>query len=213
MFEGIEKEPSQKAECTVICLHGLGADAADLAPLAAEICLSRPTRFIFPNAALRPISIFGDARVRGWYDIRSFDRGREEDQAGICQSADLMNALIEREIARGIPAHRIFLMGFSQGGAMSVYTGLRYPEALGGIAVLSGYLPLAASTPSLHLSLPIFMAHGHQDTVLPFSYAQSSEKFLKALGYQVEFHEYAMGHHILPQELADLSKFLDENLG
>jgi phospholipase/carboxylesterase len=210
----VEPETAANPRHSVIWLHGLGADGNDFVPLVNELDLSGlpGIRFVFPHAKTMPVTINGGYVMRAWYDISNADLSRREDEGGLRSSQRDVEALIAREKARGIPASRIILAGFSQGCAMTLQTGMRHPEKLAGMLCLSGYLPLAgvaAEERSLEsLGTPIFMAHGRQDGVVPFSRAQQSHEALKAMGYQVEWHEYMMQHSLCLEEVQDISKWL-----
>jgi len=203
-------------EYSIIWLHGLGADANDFVPIAEQFNLldKYKVRFVFPYAPIRSITVNNGMRMRAWYDIAELDLSCEEDAVGIRDSARLLGLLIEREIELGIPSNRIVLAGFSQGGAMSLYTGLRYPTPLGGIIALSSYLPLArhfALERNLeNQSIPIFMAHGIFDPVVPLMLGQMSREQLEGLGYSVEWHSYSMPHTVMPKEIDDIGHFLQK---
>jgi phospholipase/carboxylesterase len=219
LLENIEIETKPNPEVAVIWLHGLGADGNDFVPLVNELDLSGlpGIRFVFPHAKTMPVTINGGYVMRAWYDISNADLSRREDEGGLRASQRDVEALIAREKARGIPASRIILAGFSQGCAMTLQTGMRHPEKLAGMLCLSGYLPLAgvaAEERSLEsLGTPIFMAHGRQDGVVPFSRAQQSHEALKAMGYQVEWHEYMMQHSLCLEEVQDISKWIRKVVG
>ena len=213
-LETLEGETGPAPRACIIVLHGLGADGNDFVPIAEELDLTAvgPLRFVFPHAPVRPVTINGGYRMRAWYDILGTELQRREDEAGLRASQAAVAALIDREVARGIAASRIVLMGFSQGCAMTLLTGLRYPQRLAGLVGLSGYLPLAGSTAAeaaaANRGLPIFLAHGTQDPVLVFERGRRSRDELLALGYPVEWHEYPMPHSVSPQEIADLNRWL-----
>lgn len=200
---------------SVIWLHGLGADANDFVPIVEQFDLldQYKVRFVFPHAPMRNITVNGGMRMSGWYDIAELDISRKEDVAGIQESADLLGLLIEREQASGIPYDRIMLAGFSQGGALSLHTGLRYPQRLGGIIALSCYLPLANTfVAERHLAnqnIPIFMAHGLFDPVVPLMLGQRSKADLEACGYKVNWHTYSMPHTVIPEEIEAIGQFLE----
>ena len=214
MLDIIEAESGPDPTSTILILHGLGADGNDFVPLAEELQLQAvgPVRFIFPHAPVMPVSINNGYRMRAWYDILGFDEDAPQDESGLRRSQQLVEELLKREKERGIPANRIVLGGFSQGCATSLLTGLRHPERLAGIMGLSGYLPLAAKTEaersSASLQTPIFLAHGTQDEVIALDRAEASRDALQALGYQVEWHEYPMGHSVSPRELQELNAWL-----
>jgi phospholipase/carboxylesterase len=215
----IEFETAPNPRATLIVLHGLGADGNDFVPIAHQLDLDSvgPVRFVFPHAPVRPVTINGGYRMRAWYDILGTELVRREDEAGLRASQAEVAALIDREAARGIASGRVVLMGFSQGCAMTLLTGLRYPERLAGLACLSGYLPLAGQTgqerTDANALVPIFMAHGMVDPVVPLLRATASRDALAALGYAVEWHAYPMPHSVSPQEVQDLNTWLLKVLG
>ncbi|QTS83581.1 alpha/beta hydrolase [Coxiella endosymbiont of Amblyomma nuttalli] len=207
--------PIKTAIGSVIWLHGLGADGHDFTSIIPQLNLPRNLylRFIFPHAPLRPITINAQVRMRAWYDIYNLeDLSRREDEIGIVHTQQSINKLLEEEIAQGIPSEHIVLAGFSQGGAVALYVGLRYLKPLGGIFALSTYLPLAdklteeASQASHHT--PIFMAHGDADPVLPFIFGYQAFQRLKQLNYLIEWHSYPMGHQISIEEIRTIGKWL-----
>ncbi|WP_313168805.1 alpha/beta hydrolase [Massilia oculi] len=214
LLENIEIETAPNPEIAIVWLHGLGADGNDFVPIVRELDLSGlpGIRFVFPHANTMPVTINGGYVMRSWYDIVATDLVRREDEAGLRASQLQVEALIAREKARGIPASRIILAGFSQGCAMTLQTGLRHPEPLAGMMCLSGYLPLAgvagAERNEASLSTPIFMAHGVQDPVVPFARAEDSRKVLESLGYQVEWHAYQMQHTLCLEEVQDIAKWI-----
>ena len=173
-------------------------------------------RFIFPHATVRPVTLNNGMAMRAWYDILELGGGREDGE-GLRASQAAVEALIEREEARGILAGRIVLAGFSQGGAIAFQAGLRHPQRLAGIMALSTYLPLAGTVEAerhvANRGLPVFMAHGSADPMISIGRAQESRKMLEALGYPVEWHEYPMPHSVCPQEITDISAWLVNILG
>lgn len=204
---------------TLIVLHGLGADGSDFVPLARELDLSPvgPVRYVFPNAPIRPVTINGGYPMPAWYDIFPPTDGdpagaRVEDEAGLREAADWVQQLIDREVARGMPAHRVVLMGFSQGCAMTLMAGLRAPQRLAGLAGLSGYLPLAATLPAeaspANRDVPIFLAHGSEDDIVAPERGLATRDALQAMGHGVAWHSYPMGHTVCPEEVADLQAWL-----
>ena len=199
---------------TVIWMHGLGADGWDFVPLVREPGLPEelPLRFIFPHAPVRPVTINNGYAMRAWYDIAMADIGRLPDEAGIRQSHAQVEAFLAREKSRGIAARRIVLAGFSQGGAIALHTGLRHVESLAGILALSTYLPLAESlqreSSDANDRIPIFMAHGTQDPVVPIALAESSRATLAARGLSPEWHTYPMPHSVCAEEVAAISLWL-----
>jgi phospholipase/carboxylesterase len=213
-LETVEIETSPNPDAAVIWLHGLGADGNDFAPIVPELVRrgERAWRFVFPHASLRAVTINAGMRMRAWYDIVNFDRGTVEDEAGFRESDGAIRELIAREVERGIPAHRIVLGGFSQGGAVSLYTAPRFAERLAGVMALSTYLPLAVRLGAERLTAnngtPIFMAHGLADPVVPFPMALASREALLALGFAVEWHQYPMAHQVCAAEVADIRSFL-----
>lgn len=214
----LEIEPAGAARASVIWMHGLGADARDFEPIVPELRLSAElgVRFVFPNAPIRPVTVNGGMRMRAWYDVLSTDLPRREDPDGVYASERAINALLEREKQRGVPVDRIVLAGFSQGGAMALHTGLRYPDRLAGILALSCYIPLAGKLNDerrpANQPTPIFMAHGDYDTVIPMRYGQQSAELLKNLGYRVEWRDYGMGHEVCWEEIRDVGKWLERVL-
>ncbi len=212
MLDCIEMTTGEAPSLAVIWLHGLGADGHDFEPIVPELNLRFAARFVFPHAPVRPVTINGGMPMRAWYDILGFDRSAREDAAGIRASAAAVTELVDREIARGIPAERIVLAGFSQGGAIALHTALREPRALAGVLALSTYLPLAATLASeRHLAnagLPIFMAHGTQDPVLPLKLGEFSRRALESLGYSVEWHTYPMPHSVCMEEIRAIAAWL-----
>jgi phospholipase/carboxylesterase len=214
MLETVEVPTGPKPNAAVIWLHGLGADAHDFEPIVPELVRrgERDWRFVFPNAPVRPITINGGARMRAWYDIRSLDRTMGEDAAGFRDTDARIRQLIGHEIGRGIAADRIVLGGFSQGGAVSLYTAPRLAERLAGVMALSCYLPLhgefSENRAAANDATPIFMAHGQEDQMLPISMGLESRDFLKNHGYTVEWHAYPMAHAVCAAEIADIREFL-----
>jgi phospholipase/carboxylesterase len=214
LLDSIEKETGPDPVATVIVLHGLGADGNDFVPVANELDLAPigAVRYVFPHAPVIPVTINGGYAMRAWYDILGADLAAREDEAGLRKSLAQVDALIAREKTRGIPAGRIVLAGFSQGCAMALLTGLRHGERLAGIVGLSGYLPLAATTPAerhaANTDTPIFLAHGRMDPVVPLARAIASRDALKALGCDVDWHEYPMAHSVCMEEIADLNRWL-----
>jgi phospholipase/carboxylesterase len=206
LMEAIEIETGPNPVASVIWLHGLGADGHDFEPIVPELRLSKPVRFVFPHAPIRPVTINQGMRMRAWYDIFQFGGGAEDD-AGIRASQKLVEEIITAEKGR-----KIILAGFSQGGAIVLQTALRHPERLAGVMALSTYLPLAAKLESerskANHDVPIFMAHGKFDDIIPIDRAQRSKEMLEKLGYPVEWHEYPMPHSVCAEEIRDISSFL-----
>jgi len=214
LLDHIEIETAPNPEIAIIWLHGLGADGNDFVPIVRELDLAGlpGIRFVFPHAKTMPVTINGGYVMRSWYDILGTELTRREDEGGLRASQLAVEALIAREKSRGIPASRIILAGFSQGCAMTLQTGLRHPEQLAGMMCLSGYLPLAgqiaAERTEQSLKVPVFMAHGTQDPVVPFARAEESRKVLESLGYQVEWHAYQMQHTLCLEEVQDIAKWI-----
>jgi phospholipase/carboxylesterase len=214
LLESIEIETATNPEVSVIWLHGLGADGNDFVPIVRELDLSGcpAIRFIFPHAPTMPVTINNGYVMRAWYDILGTDLARREDETGLRKSQILVEALIAQEKARGVPAGRIVLAGFSQGCAMTLQTGLRHPEKLAGLLCLSGYLPINASVAAerhkANHDTPIFLAHGRGDPVIPIDRAEKSRDLLQGLGYNVEWHEYMMPHSVCEEEIADIGAWL-----
>ncbi len=214
----VELEPESPATASVIWLHGLGADGNDFVPIVPELRLpeSMAVRFVFPHAPVRPVTLNGGMRMRAWYDILGLDRALREDEAGLRESQAQIEALIRRENARGVPSTRIVLAGFSQGGAITLQTGLRYPERLAGLMVLSSYLPLrdrvTAEASAANRSTPILMAHGEFDYMLPLQLGSSSRDLLQQSGYAVEWRAYPMEHQVCLEEIRDISGWLQARL-
>ena len=215
-LETLERRTGDDPTASIIVLHGLGADGNDFVPVSDQLDLAGvgPVRYVFPHAPKRPVTINNGYVMRAWYDILSLGTGvdRREDEAGLRASVTDVEALISREVGRGIPASRIVLMGFSQGCAMTLMTGLRHANRLAGLVALSGYLPLAGITAAerstANAATPIFMAHGVDDPVIPMDRALASRDALVALGHPVEWHDYPMEHSVCGAELADLNRWL-----
>jgi phospholipase/carboxylesterase len=214
MLETIEVETAAKPNAAIIWLHGLGADGHDFEPIVPEIVQrsERAWRFVFPNAPVRPVTINGGMAMRAWYDIKGLDRKAAEDVAGFREAAGEVRQLIAREGERGIPANRVVLAGFSQGGAVSLYALPRLTQNLAGVMALSCYLPGQGSFVTERMpandATPIFMAHGHGDSVLPIGMGMQARDFLKAQGYAVDWHDYPMAHAVCAAEIADIRQFL-----
>ena len=215
----VELESAPNPTAAVIWLHGLGADGHDFAGLVPELDLSGcpPIRFVFPHAPSMPVTVNGGYVMPAWYDILGPNLVRQQDAAGIQASERAIVALIEHEVARGIPAERMVLAGFSQGCAMALHTGLRLPLPLAGIMALSGYLPLAdrltAERHPANAQTPVFMAHGTQDLVVVIARGEASRDALAALGQPIQWHSYPMPHSLHPREIADIAAFLTRVLG
>jgi phospholipase/carboxylesterase len=217
LLDAIEIESAPSPTAAVIWLHGLGADGYDFVDIVPMLGLKAlGTRFVFPHAPMRPVTINGGAVMRAWYDVRGDAGVRREDEAGVRESQQRIEALIAREKTRGIPAGRLVLAGFSQGGAMALQTGLRHPERLAGIMALSCFLPLtdtvAAEAAPASRDVPIFMAHGTHDPLIPLARARHAYELLTSLGYRIEWHEYPIPHSVSPTEIRDISAWLQRVL-
>ncbi len=216
--ETVEIEPANPATGSVIWLHGLGADGHDFEPIVDELRLPQGfgLRFVFPHAPIRPVTLNGGTRMRAWYDIISLDRSGPQDEQGIRHSASILTALIERELGRGIANNRVVLAGFSQGGAIAMHTALRHAQKLAGLLALSTWLPLGDAFAAEVLSnpraqsrdLPVFMAHGTFDPMLPLSMGLQSRAALESAGYRVEWHEYPMAHAVCAEEIVAIRDWL-----
>jgi phospholipase/carboxylesterase len=211
----VEQSTRPRVAWSVLWLHGLGADGHDFAPIVPE--LVRPDwpgiRFVFPHAPVRPVTINGGVPMRAWYDIKSLSTDDRADEEGVRESMREVDALIARERDRGVPAERLLLVGFSQGGAMALASGLRREAPVAGIAALSAYLPLGSRTAAEMTAggkaTPVFMAHGTQDPVVAPAWGSRSRDAMKALGVQVEWRTYPMPHSVHPQEVRDLGDWME----
>jgi phospholipase/carboxylesterase len=212
--DSVEVETGREPRAAVIWLHGLGADGHDFEPIVPELGGpgERALRFVFPHAPIRPVTLNGGYAMRAWYDILALDRRAPEDENGIRASRESIETLIRRENARGIASDHIVLAGFSQGGAMALFTGTRYPEHLAGIMGLSCYQVLAerfdAERGTANQATPVFLAHGLQDPVVPLVLGERARRQLETAGYALEWHTYEMGHAVSPQEVADIAAWL-----
>jgi phospholipase/carboxylesterase len=197
---------------SVIWLHGLGADGHDFEPIVPELHLPAelPLRFVFPHAPVRPVTINGGMAMRAWYDIVSLDAEGRADAAGVHESTAILEELIAREIERGITADKIVIAGFSMGGAIAINTALHTKENLAGMMALSTYLPLPSEVEGSEGSrdLPVFMAHGSFDPMLPMQWGKLSAERLSETGFTVEWHEYPMVHAVSPEEIRDIREWL-----
>ena len=214
----VEHETAPNPTHAVIWLHGLGADGNDFAPIVPELVDKAwpPLRFVFPHAPVRAVTINGGMRMRAWYDILAPQIAAMQDEAGMRVSIAELDALIAREGERGIAPSRVILAGFSQGGAIVLAGGVRHAAKLAGIVALSTYLPLDAKTAAersaANASVPIFMAHGSVDPVVPQALGSASRDALAALGYDVAWHSYPMAHQVCPPEIADLRAWIGKRL-
>ena len=222
LLDTIEIETAPKPTASVIWMHGLGADGSDFAPIVPELGLGGPLaiRFVFPHAPMMPVTINSGYVMRAWYDVTPGDlegRQRQADESGVRASQAEIEKLIERENQRGVAAHSMVLAGFSQGGAIALQTGLRHSERLAGVMALSTYLPLADRLPAeasaANRDVPIFLAHGTYDPVIPFAMASASRARLDQLSYPLEWHEYPMQHAVCAEEIADIGKWLSTVFG
>jgi phospholipase/carboxylesterase len=216
LLESVEITTGDHPTAAVIWMHGLGADGRDFVPIVGELDLSGcpDIRFIFPHAEMIPVTINNGYVMRAWYDILGMDLVKREDEAGLRKSQQQIEQLITREIERDIPTDRIILAGFSQGCAMTLQTGLRYPKKLAGLLCLSGYLPLADSVSAerseANSSTPVFMAHGRADTVVHIHRAEASRDYLKNLGYAVQWKDYPMQHSVCEEEIDNIGLVIKE---
>jgi len=218
LLETIERETGADPQWSVLWLHGLGADGNDFVPILPELVRRDwpAMRFVFPHAPVRAVTINNGMRMRAWYDIREMDLANRADEQGVLESVAQVTALVEREIVRGIPASRIFLAGFSQGGAITLAAGLRRREPLAGLIGLSTYLPAAGSAGAALVdaakSQPLFMGHGTQDPVVPFAAGEQSAAWMRQHGFDVEFHRYPMPHSVCVEEIRDLGDWMSRRL-
>jgi phospholipase/carboxylesterase len=207
-MEAVEISTGPNPQAAVIWLHGLGADGHDFEPIVPELRLAKPVRFVFPHAPIRPVTINQGMRMRAWYDIFQFGGGPEDD-AGVRASQKLLDDLVARQ---PVPPARVVLAGFSQGGAIALQAALRHPQRLAGVMALSTYLPLnatlAAERSAANGDLPVFMAHGQYDDIIPISRAEQSRRILEKLGYPVQWKSYPMPHSVCPEEIRDIAAFL-----
>jgi phospholipase/carboxylesterase len=213
-LDTLQRDTGAQPTASIIVLHGLGADGNDFVPFVDEVDLDAvgPVRWIFPHAPTMPVTINGGYVLRAWYDILGSDLARREDEPGLRRSMAEVRALIDGERQRGIASRRIVLAGFSQGCAMTLLTGLRYPERLAGLVGMSGYLPLsgtlATERSAANADLPLFLAHGRNDPVVPYAAGVATRDALRASGYPVEWHEYPMAHSVCMEEIQDLQRWL-----
>jgi phospholipase/carboxylesterase len=214
-LDAVEIGPS-RADAVVLWLHGLGADGHDFEPIVPELGLPQ-VRFVFPHAPVRPVTLNGGLPMRAWFDVSTLDWDQAEDGPGIRRSEALVREHVERELDRGVALERIVLAGFSQGGAIALHTGLRYPGPLAGIIGLSTYLPLAeqlvGEAHEANRQTPIMMAHGHADQVIPLPFAERSRDLLHQWGYRLQWFSYPMAHGVCAEEVRDIRAWLLERLG
>ena len=218
MEKPIVIDPAGAATASVVWLHGLGADGHDFEPVAAQLgeSLRQCVRFIFPHAPHRPVTINDNMVMRAWYDVTEAELTRQPDEDGVRASEKILCDLVKSEIDAGIAPERIVLAGFSQGGAVALHAGLRYPQTLAGIMALSTYLPMHQATSDeaseANRKVPIFMAHGSQDPLIPLSSSEASRAYMTSLGYVVECHTYPMAHAVCGEEIRDIEDWLSRNL-
>ena len=218
VLPSIELETAPNPTASVLWLHGLGADGNDFVPIVPELGLpeSLRVRFVFPHAPVRAVTINNGMRMRAWYDISAADLTNRADLAGVRESQAQLEALIARENARGMPSQCIVLAGFSQGGAIALYTGLRHAERFAGIMALSTYLiapdKLATEASAANRNMPIFMAHGTADPVVRFEWGEASRRMLDAAGYVVDWHSYRMEHSVCLEEIQAIGAWLTKVL-
>ncbi len=218
LLDTVELETAASPTWSVLWLHGLGADGNDFAPIVPELVRRDwpAIRFVFPHAPVRAVTINNGARMRAWYDIKDFDLASRADETGVRESIVQVEALIAREAARGVPASRVLLAGFSQGGAITLAVGLSRDTPLAGLIALSGYLPMAerlvADMPAVASTQPLFMAHGQQDTVVPYRAGELSATRLRALSFTVDWHAYPMAHQVCAEQIRDLGDWLSQRL-
>jgi phospholipase/carboxylesterase len=213
-MQTIELNPGAAPRATVVILHGLGADGTDFLPMADELKLAAvgPVRWVFPRAPVRRVTINGGQPMRAWYDILGVDLVRREDETGLRESIAAVHGLLDAEVARGMPAERIVLAGFSQGCAVTLGAGVRYGRRLAGLVGMSGYMPLAAQTAAesngASAGLPVFLGHGRNDGIVPLARGTAARDALQALGHAVEWHEYPMEHSVCREEVAAINQWL-----
>ena len=213
-LQTIELNPGTPPRATVVVMHGLGADGTDFLPMADEMRLAPvgPVRWVFPRAPVRPVTINGGHEMRAWYDILGTDLARREDAAGLRESMTAVHALLDQEVQRGVPAHRIVLAGFSQGCAITLGAGLRYHARLAGLAGLSGYMPLADTTGAerhaANAQTPVFLAHGTQDGVVGVDRGRAAHTLLQSLEQPVQWQQYPMEHSVCIEEVRALQQWL-----
>lgn len=218
LLETIERDTAPDPAWSVIWLHGLGADGNDFVPLVPELVRSDwpALRFVFPHAPVRPVTINNGVRMRAWYDIAQLDLANRADEQGVAESVAQVEALIARESTRGVPPERVFLAGFSQGGAVTLAAGLRRRQPLAGLIGLSTYLPAAHKAGQALVegasAQPVFMAHGSQDPVVPHQAGVQSAALMRELGFQVEWHDYPMPHSVCMEEVRDLGNWMAARL-
>ncbi len=216
--DAVTVEPPETADASVIWLHGLGADGHDFEAIVPHLGdqVTRHVRFIFPHAPEIPVTINNGYVMRAWYDVLSMDIPRRADANGVRASEQILTGYIEAEQSRGIASNRIIVAGFSQGGALALHTGLRYTQPLAGILALSCYLPLAETTAdethAANASIPLFMAHGNHDPIIPITAGEQARDLVESLGYVVEWHSYPVEHAVCLEEIEDVARWLSRLL-
>ena len=220
LLETVEHETGTQPQWTVLWLHGLGADGNDFAPIVPELLMRDgrrrewpALRFVFPHAPVRAVTINGGARMRAWYDIRDMDLSNRADHEGVAESVAQVDALIVREAQRGVPASRVLLIGFSQGGAVTLAAGLERKTPLAGLAGLSTYLPMLPARAATLLqpnasTQPMFMGHGQFDPVVPYAGGELSAQAMREFGFNVDWHRYPMQHAVCAEEIHDLGDWM-----
>jgi phospholipase/carboxylesterase len=218
IFDAITIEPNKKAEAVVIWLHGLGADGYDFVDAVPSLGLGQDhaVRFIFPHAPSQPVTLNNNFVMPAWYDIVALEFDAPEDEKGIKDAQEILRKFINSVITQGIASTRIFLLGFSQGGALAIHTALRFDKPLAGVGVLSGWLPLRTSLLNeqhvANANIPIFMAHGSEDPLVPEKLGKHSCKLIKEAGHEVNWHSYPMAHSVCLAELNDIGKWIQQCL-
>lgn len=217
--DAVVVQPPTAIDASVIWLHGLGADGHDFEPIVPQLgrTITEHTRFVFPHAPMRPVTINGGYVMRAWYDVLDAEITRRADPAGVQDSQAILHRWIDAEVASGIPPRRIVVAGFSQGGAIALHAGLRYPQPLAGLLGISCYLPLPAEIANglapANAATPIFMAHGTEDPVIPIQAGRQSYEALQALSCKVEWHTYPIPHSVCLEEIQDIARWLTRVLG
>jgi phospholipase/carboxylesterase len=212
LLDRIEMETGPNPAASVVWLHGLGADGHDFTPVVAQLALPGPTRFVFPHAPVRPVSVNGGLPMRAWFDVHGLDPDAPEDLEGLEAGRAQVEALLAHEIGRGIRPQRLALAGFSQGGALVLHTALRHSGPLAGVMGLSTWLPahrrVAAELAPGACDRPYFLAHGSDDMTIRFEWAAAARAMLESFGCRVEWHTYSMGHEVSPAEIRDIGRWL-----
>ena len=210
--------PAGEVKSSIIWLHGLGASGHDFEAIVPELDIpeSLGLRFVFPHAPEMPVTINNGYVMPAWYDVTNTDFAQQEDEAGICVSAQLLENMIAHEIEQGVPAEKIILAGFSQGGVIVLHGGLRYQDKLAGILALSTYLPLREKLQQEHSqaskTIPVMMMHGKQDTTVPITLAEQSRDHMESSGHQVEWHSYDMPHTVCSEQVRDIADWIKKIL-